>query len=60
MKSPNQAHGNRSRPSPVTMTAGVKTNVAMTEKYDCTPKQGQKLQPVIYPVKAALSGNGAN
>jgi len=53
----NQAHGGKSRPSPVTMKSGFKTNVAMTT-CKCTPSS--KTKPKLYQTRAALSGNGVN
>lgn len=57
--SPNQAHGNNSRPAAVTLKPGFKTNIEMTTT-DRTPKQGGKLKPALYQTKAALNGNGLN
>lgn len=59
MLSPKQAHGGNSRPSKVTLNAGFKTNIPLTN-CDCTPKQGSKLKPKTFPTNASLSGNGVN
>lgn len=57
MRSPNQARPGKSTPAAVTMKSGFKTNVPMTT-CKCTPSS--RLQPKLYPVHAALSGNGVN
>lgn len=53
----NQAHGGNSRPSPVSMKSGFKTNISMTT-CKCTPSA--KTKPKLYQTHAALNGNGLN